>query len=121
MAITRQLFALWDPPPPPPYRLGKDTHVTLQAHSWPCRAIAIAIAINSGPSGVGRAQMPSRSMGNSSSAGAASPQPRSPTFRPRPTLPPDYEYMKKLVPELKVSAALPCGSVVLNYWAAVLP
>ncbi|XP_043211731.1 transcriptional regulatory protein AlgP-like, partial [Amphibalanus amphitrite] len=48
-----------------------------------------------------RSQMPSRSMGNTSSSGAASPQPRSPTFRPRVTLPPDYEYMKKLVPELK--------------------
>ncbi|KAF0308114.1 hypothetical protein FJT64_020656 [Amphibalanus amphitrite] len=41
-------------------------------------------------------------MGNTSSSGAASPQPRSPTFRPRVTLPPDYEYMKKLVPELKM-------------------
>ncbi|XP_037084307.1 collagen alpha-1(I) chain-like [Pollicipes pollicipes] len=52
--------------------------------------------------GSSRNQMPSRSMGNTSSTGAPSPQPRSPTFRPRVALPPDYEYMKKLVPELKL-------------------
>jgi len=49
-----------------------------------------------------RRQMPSHSMGNNHSSAISSPPPRSPTIRPRVALPPDYEYMKKLIPELKL-------------------